>query len=103
MTSELQFHPLADIFPMLDSKALAELADDIAEQGQREPIIMLDGMILDGRNRYRACLMAGVEPTFGEFPDSGDPLAAVISANLRRRHLDESQRAMIAARLSNLK
>jgi ParB-like chromosome segregation protein Spo0J len=103
MTSELEFHPLADIFPMLDPKSLAELADDIVEQGQREPIIMLDGMILDGRNRYRACLMAGVEPTFEEFPDSGDPLAAVISANLRRRHLDESQRAMIAARLSNLK
>jgi len=101
--SDIPFHPLADIFPMLDPKGLSELADDIAAHGQRDRIILLDEMILDGRNRYMACLMAGVEPRFEEFPDSGDPLVAVISANLRRRHLSDDQRALVAAKIATLK
>jgi hypothetical protein len=46
-------------------------------------------MILDGRNRYRACLEARVEPRFVEF-DADDPIAFVVSVNIKRRHLDES-------------
>lgn len=86
---------------MLDPKALGELADDIAEHGLRQPIILLDGQILDGRNRYEASVMAGVEPRVETF-NGDDPLTYVVSANLKRRHLDESQRAMVAARLATL-
>ena len=100
--SVIAYHPFANLFPLLEGRELAELADDIAEHGQREPIILLDDKILDGRNRYLACQMAGVEPHFEQFGDSADPLAAVISLNLKRRHLDESQRAMIAAKLATL-
>jgi hypothetical protein len=98
----LEAHPLADIFPLLDEPELGELAADIAEHGQREPIVTYEDRVLDGRNRLRACLMAGVKPWFKPF-DGVDPLAFVVSANLRRRHLNESQRAMIAARLATLR
>ena len=58
--------------------------------------------IRQGRNRHRACLAAGVDPIFVNYEGS-DPIQFVISANEMRRHDNESQRAMAAARLANLK
>jgi hypothetical protein len=98
----MEFHPLADLFPLLTDEATEALGDDMLEFGQREPIWTYDGKILDGRNRYRACLLKGIEPRFAEFRGA-DPVAFVASANLHRRHLDESQRAVIAARLATMR
>ncbi|WP_421912757.1 MT-A70 family methyltransferase [Mesorhizobium sp.] len=96
--SDLQPHPLAELFPMLPEQEMRELADDIVTYGQREPIVLLDGMVLDGRNRLAACRFADVEPVLVDF-EGDDPLGFVLSLNLHRRHLSESQRAMVAARL----
>jgi hypothetical protein len=77
-------HPFADAFPLLEGPALRELADDVKAHGLLEPIVELDGMILDGRNRYVACQIAGVEPRFVPFDGTvgRDPLEFVISRNL---------------------
>ena len=56
---DLQFHELATILPPLDDEDLKELAEDIKKNGLGERISLLDGRILDGRNRYNACKMAG--------------------------------------------
>lgn len=98
----LPVHPAATMFPMMEGPEFDQLVEDIARNGLREPIwVDLIGRVLDGRNRDRACLIAGVPLEFQTY-DGDDPLAFVISLNVHRRHLSESQRAMVAARLANI-
>lgn len=101
MTGLLEFHPLSKIFPLIEGKEFTELAEDIKQHGVREPVWLYDGQILDGRNRYRASAVAGVDCPLREYLGD-DPAAFVVSLNLKRRHLSESQRAMVAAKLANL-
>lgn len=95
-------HPISAMFPLLTQPELKKLSDDIKEHGLKFPIILYEGKILDGRNRYRACKMAEVEPIFKE-QKIADPVDFVVSTNLHRRHLSESQRAVIAAKLTQIK
>lgn len=91
------FHPVAELFPLLSGDEFAELTDDVRHQGLLEPIwLHPDGRIVDGRNRYRACRAAGVEPKFRTWAGSGSLVEFVVSLNLHRRHLTSSQRAMSA-------
>ncbi len=90
-----KLHPACTIFPALGEEELQELAHDIAANGLRNPIILYQGNILDGRNRYNACKLAKVEPRFFEF-QGDDPIGWVVSQNLVRRHLTASQRAVVA-------
>lgn len=99
--NELEFHPLAEIFPLVEGAEFEDLTSDIRTHGVREPIWLYDGKILDGRNRYRASAVAGVDCAMREYLGE-DPAAFVISLNLKRRHLNESQRAMVAAKLANM-
>ena len=98
---DLKFHPLANLFPLLGEDELVTLSRDIADNGLQFPIALHEGMILDGRNRYTACVMANVTPQFVEF-EGDDPVRFVVTTNLHRRHLNESQRAMVAAKLANM-
>ena len=90
----MQFHEIATIFPLMDGNELIALVADIKENGLLEPIITHEGKIVDGRNRYRACELAEVEPRFEEWKSKGVSLIAwIVSKNLHRRHLTSSQAA----------
>lgn len=93
---ELELHPLCTLFPRMVDQEFLTLTADIKENGLRQPITLLDGMILDGGNRYRACLRAGVSPKFVDF-DGGNIVSFVLSANLHRRHMSAGQQAAIVA------
>jgi ParB-like chromosome segregation protein Spo0J len=101
--TQLRFHPLADLFPLMEGEEFDALVADIKAHGLREPIVLLDGKILDGRNRYRACLAAGVEPTlenhFSAHHSTGEALAFIISKNIHRRHLTAEQKRDLIAKL----
>jgi DNA modification methylase len=98
----MEFHEIAHTFPLLEGKEFDSLCHDIASNGLLEPIWTYQGKILDGRNRYRACVAVGVEPQFREY-NGDNPLNFIISLNLERRHLNESQRAVIASKLANMR
>jgi N6-adenosine-specific RNA methylase IME4 len=112
----LPFHPFADIFPLIEGKEFDDLVEDVKANGLRDTIVLHQGTILDGRNRYRACLAAGLFEEGKEFEARSkilyfrefkyldtDALSYVISKNLRRRQLNESQRAMVAAKLATMR
>ena len=98
----IRFHPFANLFPMVTREHLEELAQDIKDRGLLDPIVLYEGQILDGRCRFLGCQSASVEPEFQDYVGD-DPLGFVVSRNLHRRHLTESQRAIVAARLAALK
>jgi ParB-like chromosome segregation protein Spo0J len=109
--AEIKFHPLADIFPLMEGAEFDELVADIEAHGLRESIVIYDGMILDGRNRYRACKAAGVTPLFRiavQSPEQSpnlarplitEPTSYVIGANIHRRHLTAEQKRDLIAKL----
>jgi ParB-like chromosome segregation protein Spo0J len=88
------------LLPEMRSDEFADLRKSIAAIGLTQPIALYDGMILDGRHRYRACLDEGVQPEFVTLPPNTDPAEYAIAQNLHRRHLpDKGQRAAIAVQL----
>lgn len=102
-----EVHPAAALFPMIEGEEREAFRADIKANGLRKKIVVIDEsgslLILDGRNRLRACLDLGIEPrfrTFGEESGDGtDPIAFVVSENVQRRHLNETQRAFVGAEL----
>jgi ParB-like chromosome segregation protein Spo0J len=97
----MNVHPVAALFPMMTGQEFTELVADIKANGLVNPIIRQGDTLIDGRNRMAACERAGVTPRFTEFTGD-DPTAFIISANIHRRHLKESQRAVIAMRIANM-
>jgi ParB-like chromosome segregation protein Spo0J len=105
----IAFHPLANVFPLVEGAGFVEFVDNVREHGLADEIVTHEDKILDGRNRYRALVKIGLtdeeilrchtEP----LDDGVGPLTLVISKNLKRRDLDDSQRAMVAARLATLR
>lgn len=95
MQAKYAFHPLAEHFPLMSAPEFEALKKDIKEHGLQEPICLFEGKILDGRNRYNACLELGIEPRFEQRDFSHEEAVAFsISQNLQRRHLTKSQQAM---------
>jgi site-specific DNA-methyltransferase (adenine-specific) len=94
----MAWHPIACMFPMLSEKELADLSEDIKQHGQREDIVLFEGKVLDGRNRWMACTFAGVEPRTRDFSgSSAEALEYVWSTNRLRRHLNPGQMAIAEA------
>jgi hypothetical protein len=102
---ELEFHEHANIFPLMQGEEFDALVDDIKTRALRTKIVLYEGKILDGRNRYLAMLAAGHTPRKAHFSEykplipSDTPLEYVIRANVLRRHLTGEQKRELIAKL----
>jgi hypothetical protein len=89
-------HPLAGMFPMIEGAEFANLKADIAANGIHQPIVLFQGQILDGRNRYKAAKECGHKfkpDNFKLFEGTlAEAEAFVISTNVHRRHLTNAQK-----------
>lgn len=102
--AELEPHEYAQLFPLMVGDEYVALRDDIHENGQHEPIVLFEGKILDGRNRYSACIDLQQTPQITHFEGTSDEaLEYALSKNLYRRQLSVAQRALVAASMSALR
>jgi hypothetical protein len=99
MVEELKHHPASLLFPLYSDKEADHLAKSIRKEGLRDPIVLCEGMVLDGRSRLVACRKAGVKPTFTNY-EGDDPATFVVKQNIPLRNLSPSQKALLASRLA---
>lgn len=100
----LKAHPFANLFPMMTDAEYNAHRDDIGRTGINHPIVLHRGAILDGRNRYRAALELNIGIATQVFAGSDrEALDLVCSENIHRRHLTTEQRALIAARMAEIR
>lgn len=97
----MNFHPLANIFPLIDGQAFNDLCADILQHGVREPVWLYEDQILDGRNRWRAAKQCGIQCPTRQYTGT-DPLSFVLSLNLRRRQLSASELAFVALEIEKV-
>ncbi len=99
----MKFHEVSEVFPLMQEDEYSRLREDIKNNGQLEAIWTYRDQIIDGRNRYNACIELGITPRLREWSGTGSLISFVVSLNLHRRHLSESQRGDVGFRITNLK
>lgn len=100
MPRKYEFHPLANIFDLLEGEEFDALVDDMKVNGQLVPIAIYESNIIDGRNRYRACERLGIEPWTTNYDAKKSAAALVNSFNNIRRHESERKRQFTALALA---
>jgi len=100
--NKIKYHEAANIFPMMQDIEYKQLCADIKANGLLESIVMYENQILDGRNRYEACIECGIEPQYRQWNGKGNVIDFVVSMNMSRRHLNSGQKAMCALKAEKL-
>lgn len=98
VTDDIEIHPAALIMPPMNDVEFKEFKEDISGNGLIEPIVLFQGKVLDGRNRYNACRELDIEIWAREWEGGMDPVEYVVSKNIHRRQLSPGQRAAAAAK-----
>lgn len=101
-----EIHPAAFILPELTPEEWLALRDSIQAHGMLEPILLYQGLIIDGRARIHACEQLGIEPHFADAvvpinpqDDVPDDIRFVVETNLPHRNLSVAQRVACALEL----
>lgn len=101
----LKLDPLTEICPPMTDEEYADLLASVQADGVLTPLVVRNDdtrVVLDGRHRLRAALEAGQKEVSTVLYQGLDPIGFVIASNVTRRHLNTSQRAMVAAKLATM-
>ena len=105
----LEYHPVVFAYNEYPPDDFADLVEDIRANGLINPVVLYNGKIIDGRHRYRAMTILGIEVSVeaGTAVEIGnkvsDLYAYVISANSQRRNQNDSQKRASIAEVITLK
>lgn len=96
--TSMKIHPVCNVLPKMAADDFAALEADIKASGVREPIKTYKGFIVDGKHRYLICEKLGLKfPTVElELPEGASLVEHCVAINLHRRHLSQSQKAVVA-------
>lgn len=100
----MKIHPAAEAYRLMTEEELASLAADMIANGQRDPIVLgrVNGAasetLVDGRNRLRACEIAGIKPQFETLQfENDDEVRAFVKSRGERRNISKGEQAMAVA------
>lgn len=99
---DVQIHPAANLFPEMGDDDLASLTRSIKANGVRVPVVFCDGQLIDGRNRMRAALAAGMSTERvprRNLPSDTDPYLWAWDANCSRLDYTVGQKAAIRVKI----
>lgn len=93
-----------NLFPQAKAEDYNRLRDDIRDNGYdaKQPVVVYQGEILDGWNRWTACQELGVKPTTRQFEGSDTEAIGFVMRTNKRRNLNSGQWACIAVEAHEL-
>jgi hypothetical protein len=98
-------HPAASLFPLIEGEDFEDLVFSIKTLGVLQPIVVLNGMLIDGRNRLRAVTRLRKEGCTLDLPvkELGPEVESVseyiFDCNVHRRNLTPDQTVGITAQV----
>ena len=95
-------HKFAELLPLMSESEFAALKADLAVNPQTDKIVLFEGKILDGRNRYRALIELKKEPQFKEFKGTEAQALAYVYSKAVHRNLSVSQKGAAAMQMRSL-
>ncbi len=95
---QMKFHPVCMMYPDMPEEEFAGFRDSIRDRGQKHACRMFGDQMIDGKNRYRACIELGIEPRLEQWDGKEEDLIDFVTdENENRRQLTASQRGAVAA------
>ncbi len=89
------------LIPPLSPEELAHLEKNLVAEGCRDPLVLWDGILIDGHNRHAICARRGIpfHTVAYEFKDRDAAKIWIIRNQFGRRNLSAYQRGVLALQL----
>ena len=93
-----------ELIPALTAEEFKQLEENILKDGIRDPLVLWNGYLIDGHNRYQIAFKHGLEykTIDKEFEDESQVKEWMINNQFGRRNLSNYQRSVLALELESV-